>query len=165
MNLQNEKITYDGLYIFPIIYTTTIVECTLENTIEIGLRLKSFNPVLFNFRDDNELDISIESNQAIYNVSTEKLCIITTSFKRIVSIKNKLINEDSEYLKKKIRLLFEIAHKKGHDTLVISEFRYFNPHVLRIFQEQILKFNGVFRNIIFSCNEKEYNTYKSILDP
>jgi len=78
-------------------------------------------------------------------------------------INNKLTENDEELLKNKIRTIFKIAIKYGHNYLILGALgcgAWKNPpeEVARIFTEIIKEFDGVFEEIIFPIidNHKNY---------
>ena len=79
-------------------------------------------------------------------------------------IDNKLSTIDTEILYKKIELIFQVAFKNGHDSLVLGALgcgAWNNPveQVAEIFQVITKKWEGVFKKIIFAVLEIDKKDY------
>ena len=79
-------------------------------------------------------------------------------------VDNKLSTMDSEILYKKIELIFQVAFKNGHDSLVLGALgcgAWNNPveDVAQMFQVITKKWEGVFKKIIFAVLEIDKKDY------
>jgi len=87
-------------------------------------------------------------------------------------IKGHLSQEDYRVTVDKIRLIFQIAYIKEHDSLVLGALgcgAYRNPpaDIIRAFKEVIKQYNGCFKHICFAILNKPYdrqNNYKLFRD-
>ena len=80
--------------------------------------------------------------------------------------------QDKDTLIRKIRLLFQIATKHHHETLVLGPlgcgaWRCPPSQVAKIFQNEIYNYNGVFHTIVFACMKTptdSQDNYKAFCD-
>jgi uncharacterized protein (TIGR02452 family) len=73
-----------------------------------------------------------------------------------LTAEGRLGDVDEEVLRHKVRLIFQVGAKGGHDSLVLGALgcgAWRNPpeHVAEIFKEVLIKYRGMFKKIVFAC--------------
>lgn len=73
-----------------------------------------------------------------------------------VTKEKRLSKEDETILKNKIRLILQVAYKRGHDSLVLGALgcgAWRNPprHVAEIFKSVLDEYIGAFQEVVFAC--------------
>jgi uncharacterized protein (TIGR02452 family) len=87
-----------------------------------------------------------------------------------LDITNKIINrDDTELLRKKIELIFQVCISNNHKTLILGPIgcgAYGTPmiHTAEIFKQVIkLKIKSSIENIVFACLGSSYNIFNAVL--
>lgn len=72
----------------------------------------------------------------------------------------RMSEEDTALFRKKIELVFQIANRRGHDSLVLGAFgcgawRGPPQQIAELFRDALREWNGAFREVVFACLHKE----------
>jgi uncharacterized protein (TIGR02452 family) len=119
----------------------------------------------------------IQSNEAIYSplitvfkdTEVNKYKLIKPEHLSFISapainnpklVLNRFTREQVKYFEEKILLIFQVAKKNGHDSLVLGPLGCGAWHcppkqVAELFKSAIHKFNGLFKTIVFACYNYE----------
>jgi len=78
-----------------------------------------------------------------------------------------LNKKDYNLMRKKIKMLFEIALKHNHDSIVLSAWGCPPDEVAELFKEQIQVYQPYFKYIIFAMKfmDENFHTFKKIICP
>jgi uncharacterized protein (TIGR02452 family) len=73
-----------------------------------------------------------------------------------LTAEGRLNENDEEVLRHKVRLIFQVGAKGGHDSLVLGALgcgAWRNPpeHVAEIFKGVLIEYRGMFKKIVFAC--------------
>lgn len=135
------------------LFRRTNLCATLEQDIFYPINLNEgiYSPVVTVFRD-----VESENNKLLRAPWQCAFVAVPGIYCPQLTHDRKLNTEDVETLKKKIELILQIAHKKGHDSLVLGALgcgAWRNPpeHVALLFHEVLEKYQGVFKEIVFPC--------------
>jgi uncharacterized protein (TIGR02452 family) len=117
----------------------------------------------------------IEDDAAIYAPNVELLDGGNISFIACPGIKlpaienNRFLPNDEERLRKKIRLIFQTAHKHGHQTLVLGALGCGvwgcpTRHVAEVFRDVIKEYDSIFTEVVFAILGANYNMFVDIFE-
>ena len=113
-----------------------------------------YSPNVYIFRD-----VNYEILDKPFHVSI----VATAPIENPILDNDMFTSHDYDITFMKIESIFQIAHKKSHDSLVLTSFTYNNPNIIRetinIFNDCLMRWKKYFKVIIFAIlsNDKKKN--------
>lgn len=138
---------------------TNLYRTLLQSMYPIGPLEAVYSPCVTVFREPED------RGYAVLDTPFQVAVVSAPALKYPNVQSGRLRDADVLRLKKKIRLLFQIASAHGHDALVLGAWgcgAWRNPpmHVAHVFREMLREFSGVMHTVVFACLDTDGDHYE-----
>ena len=132
-------------YIFSVIYLNTEIVISYLDKVNLPT---SYLTVCYS-KD-------IAENKALYSVKNSQATI-----KMLHSEEDRLNLVEIKSFQNQIQFIFQIASKHGHDTILIKWTGKNTQHAAEIFYNELDKYRGICKKIVFGLDISEYEIFKN----